>query len=89
METAVRWYEERERGLGVRFAAALKEAFRNIAERPKSFARIPGTPVKSEVRRAFLKNFPYFVVFRERESAIRVIAAAHGRQRSGFWRDRL
>jgi hypothetical protein len=40
-------------------------------------------------RRAFLNRFPYFIVFRERDLAIQIIAIAHGRRRPAYWQDRV
>lgn len=42
-----------------------------------------------EVREAFLKRFPYRVVFVELPEEIRVVALAHKRRRPGYWRHRV
>jgi toxin ParE1/3/4 len=39
-------------------------------------------------RKFLLRRFPYAVVYRITESAIQVIAVAHGRRRPSYWKSR-
>jgi hypothetical protein len=40
-------------------------------------------------RQAFIRRFPYKVIFLERPDEIMILACAHSRQRPGYWRRRL
>ncbi|MBP88756.1 MAG: hypothetical protein CMJ64_18930 [Planctomycetaceae bacterium] len=40
-------------------------------------------------RRYLLERFPYFVVYRETEEKLQVIAIAHGKRKPGYWRRRV
>jgi hypothetical protein len=34
---------------------------------------------------AFMAEFPFFVVFRETDARIEIVAVAHARRRPGYW----
>jgi len=40
-------------------------------------------------RRYLLKNFPYYLIYREINNEIEVVAVMHERRRPGYWRHRL
>jgi hypothetical protein len=42
-----------------------------------------------DVRRCPVRRFPLALVFIEMPDEIRILAAAHGRRRPGYWRSRL
>lgn len=47
-----------------------------------------GAPMGSDLRRVFVKRFPYFVLYAVEEPRIFIVAVAHFRQRPGYWRQR-
>ncbi len=53
--------------------------------------RSPGTgaPVGPDLRRQFVRRFPYFVLYASDDARVYIVAVAHFRQRPGFWRSRL
>ena len=42
-----------------------------------------------ESRRAYLKHFPYHVLFRIADDQLEVLALAHNRRRPLYWRSRI
>jgi plasmid stabilization system protein ParE len=77
------WYEERQPNLGVEFAASVEATIENLLHRPASFPRVHG-----EKRRALVRRFPYFLIFRIDPGSIVVLAAFHGARDPQGWRSR-
>lgn len=86
---AARWYEQRSRGLGLEFLAAIGAAVELIQRHPTGGSRVPGVKDDVPAQRLALRRFPYAVVFLELEAEIRILAFAHHRRRPAYWRDRL
>jgi plasmid stabilization system protein ParE len=84
MKSATIWYLERNETAARSFVAELDRAVDLIAASPK---RWPAGELGT--RKFVLQRFPYAVVYRERESSIQILAAAHGHRRPGYWKDRL
>jgi plasmid stabilization system protein ParE len=83
-ETADRWHREQSPDTSIRFVAAIYDALEDIARWPQTWpASLSGT------RRFVLQSFPYSVIYREKESAVQILAIAHGHRRPGYWEDRL
>lgn len=78
------WYDLHAERVAPRFVAELRHVFDEISERPQSFARF-----ELRCRAAPLKTFPYYVVFRELDVEIVVVAVFHVRRRPRYWRSRL
>ena len=66
---AVTWYEERQTGLGIRFAENVWRCFGRILENPHLF---PST--KHGTRRVIVHDFPFIIEFRERGDEVRIVA---------------
>lgn len=79
----VRFYEEREKGLGERFRLAVQASTTLATTHPKL-----GSPWKLRTRRVFPKGFKFSVVYRVEAEEIVVFAVAHFRRRPSYWRDR-
>ena len=77
----VRFYEEREKGLGERFRLAVQAATTLAATHPKL-----GSPWKLHTRRVFPRGFQFSVVYRVEAGEIVVFAVAHFRRRPSYWR---
>jgi plasmid stabilization system protein ParE len=82
-DVAAVFYEERQKGLGARFVAALDDAIDRICRNPKIYKQ-----VEAGARKCRLMRFPYGVIFREGEEAIEIIAVMHLRREPGYWRAR-
>jgi len=85
----VEWYDEREWGVGVRFAAAVREAIADAIEWPQSWAAWPGLDGEQVVRSKRVTGFPHRVVYLVMEGRLVIVAVAHPKRRPGYWRHRL
>jgi toxin ParE1/3/4 len=83
LRAAVRWYEERRRGLGERFKAVVQAALDRITADPTRFGKVYG-----EVRRALVTHFPYMIFFRVYADRIRVISVFHASRDPAIWQGR-
>ena len=69
VEAAFDWYENERAGLALEFLDELRAAYERIADGPLQYQLL-----RSTIRRAFLKRFPYAVYF-SIEGAVVVVAA--------------
>lgn len=84
-EAAV-WYETQRAGLGSAFVASVGATVERALDDPLVF---PKHPADVRVRRALVARFPYAVVFALLGDTVYVVAFAHGRRRSGYWKTRV
>lgn len=89
IRSAAGWYDEKRPGLGNEFLEALEVRLKQLAASPNLGGRFPGADPRSPFRRILLARFPYVTVFLEAPDAIRVLAVMHGKQRPGYWMQRL
>ena len=82
-KAAYEWYAERNPFAANAFISELDHAISQIQTGPERWTmHLRGT------RKFLLRRFPYGVIYRITESAIQVIAVAHGRRRPGYWKSR-
>jgi toxin ParE1/3/4 len=81
---AVRWYEERQAGLGQRYLQAVDSTFEQLVRYPQAGVRVPLLPPELVVRRVPVLHFPYAIVYVETTEAIRILAIVHDRRRPGY-----
>ncbi len=86
---AEKWYEKQRAGLGREFRTAIDEGMERLVKAPLAASPIVNIPALIGARRAFVKRFPYSIVFIEHGEDLWVIAFAHNRQKPGYWRERL
>lgn len=77
---AYRWYEERRRGLGEQFLAAVNASFDQIEQFPELFAIRYG-----QVRMAPVPQFPYAVFYRLDPLRIVILTVLHTSDDPGKW----
>ena len=77
------WYERKRAGLGAAFTAAVQKVFDQISARPQLY-RV----VLRDVRMAVVQGLPYCVFYRERRSAIVVLAVFHTSRDPSIWQSR-
>ncbi|MFA5016702.1 MAG: type II toxin-antitoxin system RelE/ParE family toxin [Methylobacter sp.] len=82
---AIAFFESRQPGLGVAYLAELEELMANVVHAPHRY-RIERKP---NIRRIFLKQFPFNVIFRDVEGVVQILAIAHKRRRPDYWLGRL
>jgi toxin ParE1/3/4 len=80
---AVDFYTERRPQLGIEFVVAVERAIRFARENPAA-----GTQVRGDLRRWLLRRFPYYMLFREEDDQVFVLAIAHQKQKPEYWADR-
>jgi toxin ParE1/3/4 len=78
------WYEEQAPGLGVRFRADLDIIVQRIADNALQFPC-----VFRDVRRALLRRFPHYLLFRVEPDAVTVIACFHPSRDPSQWQRRI
>ena len=79
-DDAVRYYEERQRGLGIEFAEEVYGAVMRACEYPDAWPLMSCT-----TRRCLVNRFPYGVIFQIKSGQLRVIAVAHLQRRPNYW----
>jgi toxin ParE1/3/4 len=85
---AISWYEGEREGLGRELWEEVQGITALIAENPQIGGLIPRVKVSIPVRRVPLRRFPYFVIYRERQHDIQIVAFAHMSRHPGYWRTR-
>lgn len=77
-------YESKMRGLGSRFLERVQEALEHVQSFPESCPILLG-----RARRKPLRQFPYNIVYSIDPRGLFVLAVAHQKRRSDYWKDRL
>ncbi|MEO8168610.1 MAG: type II toxin-antitoxin system RelE/ParE family toxin [bacterium] len=78
------FYEDRRKGLGVSFLREAEKTVRRLAQFPES-----GRTEKPNIRRAFVKKFPYAILYSIQPEKIFIVAVMHCSRKPGYWRERL
>jgi plasmid stabilization system protein ParE len=84
LKSAVSWYLERSEPAAVDLAAEVDRAVALIVESP---ARWP--PGEHGTRKFVLNRFPFAVIYREKLTAVQILAIAHGHRNPDYWKGRL
>ncbi|MFN7956133.1 MAG: type II toxin-antitoxin system RelE/ParE family toxin [bacterium] len=85
----VDWYAERSPAAAARFIDDLQHVLSRIPERPLAFPVITHTTTELAIRRARCADFPYGVIYAERDESILVVAVVHLKRRPLYWIERL
>ena len=88
LAATVAFYEREQQGLGGEFWDDAQKIVALIAENPAIGGIVSRTNTSLPVRRMPLRRFPYFVIYRERGTAIQIVAFAHMSRRPAYWRKR-
>ena len=80
----VRYYNAQYAGRGDRFAKAVDLTLVAISESPSTFALL----YEPDIRSAKVPRFPYRVVYVIVGEDIDVVAVAHAKRRTAYWRRR-
>jgi plasmid stabilization system protein ParE len=83
IEAAFQWYEKEQPGLGLEFLGELRAAYNRIGEGPLKYQHL-----RSGVRRALLRRFPYAVYFAVEQSRLVVLAVLHASRDPAEWQGR-
>jgi toxin ParE1/3/4 len=85
----IQYYEARSPLLGERLWNEVQAAFKLISEFPLIGEVVPRARVRGTARRVLLRHFPFFVIYRNHESYVEVMALAHTSRKPNYWRDRF
>ena len=83
IEAAFQWYEKERAGLGLEFLEELRSTYERIVEGPLKYQHL-----RSGIRRALLRRFPYAVYFAVEQSKIVVLAVLHASRDPAEWQRR-
>jgi plasmid stabilization system protein ParE len=79
-----RSYEEKQRGLGLRYLDEIEAAFDRVTSNPFHYQE-----VEPDIRRAVVHTFPYLVFYTFDEESVHVLAVIHGAQDPAYINERL
>ena len=83
VEAAFEWYENERSGLGLEFLEELRATYDRIADGPLKYPVL-----RSGIRRALLKRFPYAVYFAIEDDVALVVAVLHASRDPARWQVR-
>lgn len=84
IEAAFQWYESEEPGLGFEFVDELRHAYRRILNGPFKYGAL-----RSGIRRAITRRFPYAIYFSVEDEVIVVVAVLHTARDPAEWQRRI
>ncbi|MFW5692736.1 MAG: type II toxin-antitoxin system RelE/ParE family toxin [Thermoguttaceae bacterium] len=85
---AMRYYEQRQNGLGFDLHDCVDEVLCTIGEAPYRFPVYEGKQPRREYRRVLVKRFPYIIVYQVRDAEVLVVAIAQTSREPGYWESR-
>lgn len=83
VEAVFDWYENEQPGLGHEFLDELRGTYGRIAEGPLKYVEL-----RSGIRRALLRRFPYAVYFAVEATVVVVLAVLHAHRDPAEWQRR-
>lgn len=83
LDAAVSFYESAMPGLGKAFVAEAENAIKLLQNYPDA-----GLNLGRKLRKLRLKRFPFSLIYQHDARRILILAVAHHRRRSGYWKSR-
>ena len=80
---AFEWYEGEQAGLGREFLDELRAAYDRVADGPLQYQHL-----RSGIRRALVRRFPYAVYFAVEQAVVVVLAVLHASRDPAEWQRR-
>jgi plasmid stabilization system protein ParE len=84
IEAAFDWYQAEQPGLGLEFLDELRATYHRMVNSPLKYQEL-----RSDIRRALMKRFPYAIYFAIQEQTIVVVAVLHTARDPAEWQWRL
>jgi len=84
----IRWYEGKTSGLGQQLWDEIQHTIALITEHPAIGSVVPNVKTKPTPRRVLIRRFPFYIVYRELDHEIQVIALAPTARKPGYWKSR-
>ncbi|MEA2326527.1 MAG: toxin ParE1/3/4 [Thermoanaerobaculia bacterium] len=85
----IQYYAARSPFLSERLWNEVQTAFKLISEYPLIGEVVPRARVRGTARRVLLRHFPFFVIYRNHEDYVEVMALAHTSRKPYYWRGRF
>lgn len=83
LDDAVNWYDEIHPELGKDLVVKFQQALNEIEEKP-----LLSQQLNEGFRKVNLKRFPYKLIFKIDDKEIIIIAVAHHKRKTGYWKKR-
>jgi plasmid stabilization system protein ParE len=84
IEAAFEWYEREEAGLGFQFLDEVRAEYVRVVNHPLGYQDL-----RSGIRRALTRRFPYCIYFSVEADAIVVLAVLHSARDPEEWQRRI
>jgi plasmid stabilization system protein ParE len=84
VEAAFEWYEREQTGLGFEFLVELRAAYRRIVDNPLAYQIL-----RSGIRRALTRRFPYGIYYSMEEEVLIILAVLHTARDPVEWQQRI
>ncbi|HEX5889332.1 MAG TPA: type II toxin-antitoxin system RelE/ParE family toxin [Pyrinomonadaceae bacterium] len=84
VESAFQWYETEEPDLGFEFLKQLRGCYERLLRNPHGYQEL-----RSGIRRALTKRFPYAVYFSIEDDFVVVLAVLHTARDPAEWQHRI
>ncbi|HEU4510631.1 MAG TPA: type II toxin-antitoxin system RelE/ParE family toxin [Pyrinomonadaceae bacterium] len=84
LEAAFEWYESEQEGLGAEFLREVRAAYNRILDGPFKYQEL-----RSGIRRALTRRFPYAIYFTVEDDVILVIAVLDTARDPAEWQFRI
>jgi plasmid stabilization system protein ParE len=83
-ENAARYYAGCQKGLELRFIAAVEHVVQQIVDAPEHWLIL-----EEDIRRCLTRVFPYAVLYSIETDYVLIIAVMHSHREPGYWRKRV
>jgi toxin ParE1/3/4 len=83
LESAIDWYESHKQGLGRELLFAVDKSVHAILQDPEKLEI-----VYKDVRRAFVRRFPYVLYYKLEDERIIILSVFHERRNPEIWMER-
>lgn len=80
---AIRYYEQKEAGLGADFAIEVRYSIDRITAQPEAWPVLKG-----EIRRTLVRRFPYGVLYSAEPQGVFIVAVMHLNRSPEYWKSR-
>ena len=84
LDEAFEYYEYQQTNLGYRFISEIQQTLTRVELYPKAWH-----PLSENTRRCIVKNFPYGIIYQERDTFILIVAIMNLHRNPNSWIDRI
>lgn len=82
-QAAYLWYSAQSEAAGDSFMAELDRALDQVVEHPQTWPLY-----LHSTQRYILRRYPFFLVYRQKDEEVLVVAISHAKRRPGYWKRR-